>query len=218
MDRRTFLKSGTLAVAGAWVAKTSLAQTGTSAAAAAPDHVGKLSMAEFTGLNKKGAAAVAAVSPTSAALAKTDEALMMKVAMGGMMQLEASRLAMQKATAADVRAYADAEVAEQTGLKAKLEEIAAAKKVALPNTVDDKTQAMLTKLRGLSGAEFDRTYVREIGVEGHELLDKTMSQVESAGSDPTLKNLASAAHPLVRTHLAVARDEVTMMASGKAAS
>jgi putative membrane protein len=121
-----------------------------------------------------------------------------------MMQLEVSKIAQQMATNPEVRQLAQAEVEEQTGLSAKLKEIAQAKGVTLPETPDAETQAMVTKLQGMSGAELDRMYVMESGVKGHEKLNKVMSKVESSASDVSLKGIAKAAHPLVKTHLKVA--------------
>ncbi|GAB3760088.1 DUF4142 domain-containing protein [Spirosoma pomorum] len=166
--------------------------------------VGKESMQEFDSQNKKGAAAVSAVSPTNAKLSSADQSLMIEVAKGGMMQLEVSKIAQQMATNPEVRQLAQAEVDEQTGLSAKLKEIAEAKGVTLPETPDAETQAMVTKLQGMSGAELDRMYVMESGVKGHEKLNKVMSKVESSASDANLKGLAKAAHPLVKAHLKVA--------------
>lgn len=179
------------------------------------DTIGKLSETQFARLNEQGAAAVSAVTPTSAPLSKGDQKLMMDVAMGGMMQLEVSRIAVQKATEEDTRMLAQAEVAEQTGLSAKLMEIATAKSITMPSAPDAKTQRMIAKMQTMSGADFDRAYIRESGVKGHQLLDKTMSKVETRATDPSLKALASAAHPLVRTHLQVSRDELAQMSGAR---
>lgn len=167
--------------------------------------VGKESMAEFDSQNKKGAAAVAAVSATPAKLSSADQNLMLEVAKGGTMQLEMSRIAVQKASSPEVRQFAQAEVDEQTGLSAKLQEIASAKGVTLPSTPDTETQAMVSKLQGASGASLDKMYMDESGVKGHEKLDKVMSKVESTASDASLKGIGKAAHPLVKTHLKVAK-------------
>lgn len=160
--------------------------------------------------NQQASEAVAAVKATNAPLSDADKALMLEVAKGGMMQLEVSRLASGKTTNDAVRMYAQAEVDEQTGLSAKLGEIAAAKGVTLPTKPDADTQAMLTRMQGLSGAEFDRTYVQESGVNGHQKLDQVMSKVKANANDRNLKDLAKAAHPLVKTHLKVAQDMVKM--------
>lgn len=180
--------------------------------------VGRTSKMDFERMNKEGASMVSAITPSSAKLSKMDEDLMMQVAMGGMMQLEASRIAVQKATSPEVREMAQAEVDEQTGLSAKLQEIASAKGITLPSTPDAKTQAMLTKMQGMSGAALDRHYVQAHAVKGHELLDRVMSKVESKGQDANLMAVAKAAHPLVKTHLKVARELETKLRSGNAMS
>jgi len=173
--------------------------------AGATSKVGKESKSEFDSQNQKGAAAVGAVMATPTKLSSADQALMMQVAKGGMMQLEVSKVALQKASNAEVRQLAQAEVDEQTGLSAKLAEIASAKGITLPSSPDPETQTMVTKLQGMSGAALDKMYVSESGVKGHEKLDKVMSTVESSASDTSLKGVAKAAHPLVKTHLKVAK-------------
>ena len=176
--------------------------------------VGRESKTAFDAMNKKGAATVAAIKPTSAKLSSADQALMMEVAKGGMMQLEVSRAAVQKATNEEVRQLAQAEVDEQTGLSAKLKEIASAKGVTLPSAPDAETQAMVTRMQGTSGMSLDRMYVSESGVKGHEKLDGVMSKVKANASDSNLKDVAQAAHPLVKAHLKVSREIMTKMGSG----
>lgn len=100
--------------------------------------VGKETAAAFTNQNKQGAAAVSAVSPTPEKLSSTDQALMLEVAKGGMMQLELGKVAAQKASNPEVRQLAQAEVEEQT-------------------------TAVVSKLQGMSGLEFDRMYVQKGG-------------------------------------------------------
>ena len=180
--------------------------------------VGKTSKTEFEQINKDGAAKVASITPSSAKLSASDESLMMEVAMGGMTQLETSKIALQKATNPEVRALAQAEVEEQTGLSDKLKAIASAKGVTLPTTPDAKTQAMLTRMEGMSGTELDRHYVQEHGVKGHEKLDKVMTKVKSKGKDSNLLEVAQAAHPLVKTHLTVARQISAKLRTGATTS
>ena len=173
--------------------------------------VGKESRSEFDRQNQKGAAAVSAIQATPAKLSDADKNLMLQVAQGGMMQLQVSQVAIQNASSDEVKQLAQAEVQEQTGLSAKLQEIATAKGVSLPSAPDAQTQAMVTKMQGMSGAEFDKMYVQESGVNGHQKLDQVMSSVESSASDVNLKSLAKAAHPLVKTHLKVSKEIMSKM-------
>ncbi|WP_229375909.1 DUF4142 domain-containing protein [Fibrella aquatilis] len=168
--------------------------------------VGKMTKVDFERKNKEGAATVASIMPNSKKLSAADEALMKEVAMGGMMQLETSKVAVQKSTDPAVREFAQGEVDEQTGLSDKLKAIASAKGITLPATPDAETQQMVSKMQGMSGAALDRHYIKEHGVKGHEKLDKVMSKVKMKGTDDNLTAVAKAAHPLVKTHLKVARD------------
>ncbi|WP_019986981.1 DUF4142 domain-containing protein [Rudanella lutea] len=177
--------------------------------------VGRESKAEFDRMNKKGAADVSGVRPSSAKLSDADSKLMMEVAKGGMVQLAVSKVAAEKATNPEVRELARAEVEEQTGLAAKLKEIAAAKGVTLPTAPDSEAQAMIAQMEGTAaGTQFDMAYVRESGVNGHQKLDKVMDMVRSQASDASLKSLEMAAHPLVKNHLKVSQDILSKLGSG----
>lgn len=189
-------------------------QNSTMPATGSTGMVGKESKSAFDRLNKKGAADVAAIQPTSAKLSSADQALMMEVAKGGMMQLELSKVAVQKATNEEVRQLAQAEVDEQTGLSAKLKEIAQAKGVTLPSAPDAETQTNINKMQSVTGMSIDRMYVAESGVKGHEKLDAVMSKVKSNASDSNLKAVAQAAHPLVKAHLKVSREILSKMSNG----
>lgn len=191
-------------------------QNSTMSGSGSTTMVGKESKTAFDRMNKKGAETVAAIKPTSAKLSSADQALMMEVAKGGMMQLEVSRVAVQKASSEEVRQLAQAEVEEQTGLSAKLQEIAQAKGITLPSTPDAETQRMVTEMQGMTGMSFDRRYVTESGVKNHEKLDAVMSRVKASASDSNLKAVANAAHPLVKTHLKVSREVMNKMSGNNA--
>jgi len=195
----------------------SFAQRDSRTTAGSSMMIGKESKESFDSANKNGALAVSAVSASNAPLSDADQKLMMQVAMGGMEQLEASKIAASKATSEEVRQLAQAEVEEQTGLAAKLKEISTAKNITLPADLDAAAQAKVSKMQGMSGADFDKMYVRETGVKGHEKLNKVMTEVESKATDTSLKSLAVAAHPLIRTHLKVSEEVMKEEKGGKRA-
>lgn len=200
-----------LLFSGSLVTVSLAQQTATGNVGMSTGKVGNETKAEFDRQNKQGAAAVGAITATSAKLSDADKKLMNEVAMGGMMQLELGRVAVQKATNPQTKAMAQAEVTEQTGLAAKLKEIASAKGVTLPTAPDPQTKTLLGKFNQTSGVAFDKMYITESGVKGHEKLNQVMTKVESNASDSNLKQLAKAAHPLVKTHLAVSRQIMTSL-------
>ncbi len=197
MKRRVILKGG---------AVTALTMSINIVHAKDDNMLGKMSGDEFKKINADAAAGVKALKPTSAPLEDNDKDLLNEIALGGMMQLRASELALEKCEAKDVRVIAQAEVDEQKGLSAKLEEIAAAKGAALPKELDKRGQKVLADLKEDKG-EFDKKYLEESGVKGHQILQKTMKKVRDKAKDQVLKELAGLALPLIQTHLEVSREE-----------
>jgi putative membrane protein len=173
--------------------------------------IGKMTVADFNSMNARGSQMVNAITPTSTALSAADRQLMMQVATGGQRQLAISQAVVGKATNEQVRMLATSEVEEQTGVAAKLREIAAAKGITLPAGPDAATQALVTRAQGMTGAALDAFYLTEGGIRGHELLQQTMTTVNTTATDATLKSLATATLPVIRTHLTVSRDVQSTM-------
>lgn len=190
---------------------TASGQTGMMGSAGSTDKIGKMTIAAFNSINAKGNEMVSAIEPTTAKLSEADKQLMMKVAAGGQRQLALSQAIVDKATNEQVKVLAASEVEEQTGVAAKLKEIADAKGVTLPEGPDAAAQVLVTKAEGMSGDALDAFYITESGIKGHELLQKTMTTVNATAKDATLKKLATATLPVIKTHLTVSKDVKTMM-------
>jgi putative membrane protein len=192
---------------------------GISAFAQQADKVGKLSADEFKQINTQGNEMVAAITPDQSALSAADKQLMMKVAAGGQRQLALSQALLDKVSDPQVKMLAASEVEEQTGVAAKLKEIATAKGVTLPEGPDAAAQSLVSRTENLSGAAADAFYLTEGGIKGHELLQKTMTTVNGTAKDAALKGLAAATLPVIRTHLSVSKDVKSTMGkkSGTAA-
>lgn len=75
-------------------------------------------------------------------------------------EIQSSQLAEQRSTRDDVRSFAEEMIHDHT---VAAEEMAAAEQAAglpaTPPTLDQRRQAMLAKLQGANGADFDRLYV-----------------------------------------------------------
>ena len=94
---------------------------------------------------------------------------------------------------------------DHTANNQELMQLASAKGVQLPAGPDAKHQAMLTRLRGLSGAEFDREYVRQAGVKAHERMLKLVQDHARKGRDADSRAFATKMVPAVQMHLDMAR-------------
>ncbi|WP_341408127.1 DUF4142 domain-containing protein [Luteolibacter soli] len=203
MTRRFLLKSGGFTAVGLAL----------SLPASAKDDgkPGKLDANAFTKANEQAGAKLKALQSDASSLSKGDKSLVDEIAFGGMMQLQASELALDKSKSADVKMIAKAETEEQKGLASKLEEFAKKKGVKLPTELNDKGRKLLADLKA-SGDGFDRAYLEGSGVNGHKELRKTMSTVRDKAADPMLKALAEIALPLIEIHLTVSEDEVETLA------
>jgi putative membrane protein len=182
------------------------------------EKIGKLSVTAFNTINKNGNRMVSAIQPNSTALSADDQQLFLQVANGGLRQLAISQAVLDKVTNPQVKILAASEVEEQTNVSAKLQQIATAKGVTLPSSPDAEAQALVAQVQNLSGAAVDAFYLTEGGIRGHELLQKTMQTVSKNAKDQSLKKLAVATLPVIRTHLSVSRDVKATTGSGATAA
>jgi putative membrane protein len=87
----------------------------------------------------------------------------------------------------------------------ELKSIAASKGITLPTSLSAKEQATYDRLTKLSGAEFDRAYMKDM-VEDH-VKDVAMFEKEAKnGKDADVKAFADKTLPTLREHLQMARD------------
>jgi Predicted outer membrane protein len=148
---------------------------------------------------------------TGMQLSSDDRKFMMTAAMGGMAEVEMARLALERASSDTVKQYAQRMLDDHSRANEELMQIATSKGVTLPTTLDAKHTALMTRLRGMSGAEFDRMYMKEAGVKAHTEMEKLFQREASRGMDADAKAFAAKTLPVVREHLQMAR----MQAGGK---
>ncbi|HVF50065.1 MAG TPA: DUF4142 domain-containing protein [Pyrinomonadaceae bacterium] len=135
-----------------------------------------------------------------------DTKFMMMAAQGGMAEVAMGRLAAERASSDDVKRYAQRMVEDHTRANEELMQLAATKGVTLPTAPDAKHQAMLTKMGTMTGAAFDREYLKNAGVKDHEKMQKLFTDESNKGTDPEVKAFAAKTLPVVQMHLSMARD------------
>ncbi len=114
------------------------------------------------------AAAVTGLACTSALAQNTpmrrpgaDKDFLMTDAQGAAYELESAKLATQKASRADVKAYGEKLVHDHEAYNAALQQLGKEEHLDLPNDLTAGDTIRLTALKALSGALFDRAYVKE---------------------------------------------------------
>jgi putative membrane protein len=139
-------------------------------------------------------------------LSSTDRKFMMDAAAGGMAEVEMARLALEKASSADVKRYAQQMIDDHTRANEELMQVASQKGVQLPTGPDTKHMALMGRMRNLSGAEFDRMYIKEAGINDHAKMEKLFMKESRSGKDADARGFATKTLPAVQMHLRMARE------------
>jgi putative membrane protein len=124
-------------------------------------------------------------------------------------EIQSGQMAASKAQRADVRQFAQMLVQHHQQTTAQL--AAAASAAGTPPTPDlmPMQARMMDELRGASGAEFDRVFLRQ-QVQAHEMALALHTNYGRNGDTAALRVVANAAAPIVRQHL----DEARRMTKG----
>jgi putative membrane protein len=139
-----------------------------------------------------------------AKLSQQDRKFMMDAAQGGMLEVEASRLALERASSEQVREFAQQLLKDHTDANEKLMQIAQDKGVKLPKELDAKHKQQLSKLGKLKGEEFDRTYMQELGHKDHKKDIQAFEKQARQGKDAELRTFAEETLPVLQKHLSMA--------------
>jgi putative membrane protein len=148
-------------------------------------------------------------------VARGDRKFIEKAAGSGMFEVQVSQLAASKATDPNVKSFAGMLVDHHTAANNELVKIANAKGVELPAAPPRVMRRDIEKLGKKSGAEFDRDYVREVGIKAHEKDIKLFQKASKDAKDADLKAFVDKTLPVLREHLAAAQK---LPQSGKSAA
>jgi len=98
---------------------------------------------------------------------KSDDDFVQDVAAKNMAEIELSRMALTKATSADIKAFAQKLIDEHGAASEKLKSVVAGHPIAWPDQLDEKHRETADELAKKQGADFEREYLEGI-VEGHQ--------------------------------------------------
>jgi putative membrane protein len=141
-----------------------------------------------------------AAAPARAA----DEAWVMKVAKGGMAEVELGKLASEKASNDAVKQFGQRMVTDHSKANDELKALADSKKITLPAEIAPEDKALRDRLMKLSGPAFDRAYMRAM-VSDHVKDVGEFRRESKAGKDADVKAWAGKTLPTLEEHLKMAR-------------
>ena len=146
-----------------------------------------------------------AASASSQTVNDADQQFMKEAATGGMAEVDLGRLAARKGHNAQVRAFGNRMVRDHSKAGAELKSLARRKHVKLPATMTDEQKTEKANLMKLSGAEFDREYMRMM-VEDHDKDVAAFQQKSSDAADAALKTWVTKTLPTLQEHQKLAHE------------
>ncbi|HEY9316686.1 MULTISPECIES: DUF4142 domain-containing protein [Achromobacter] len=164
--------------------------------AAAALGAGQIAMAQTT----TPAAPMAAESK----LDGNDRDFLENAAQAGHMEVEGSKLALEKSRNAEVKAFAQKMVDDHGKAGQQLAALAKKKGYDAPTEPSLVQQAKLKTL-GLRDDGFDKAYAESIGVSAHEDAVKLFQQAANEAKDPEVKQFATETLPTLEQHLQMAK-------------
>ena len=142
----------------------------------------------------------------SAKLKATDKTFVRKAAEGGLAEVELGKLAASKASDPEVKSFGQKMVDDHSKANDKLKQMVGTKGVNLPSDMSAKDKALQARLDKLSGADFDRTYMKEMLKDHQKDVAEFRRESKRAAADPDVKSFASETLPTLEDHLKMAQD------------
>src|SRR6266550_1097470 len=137
-----------------------------------------------------------AAEPEGTKATAKEKAFILKAANGGMAEVEMGKLAADKGGSDAVKDFGNRMVKDHSKANDQLKDVAAKLGVTVPN----KGHAMIDKMSAMSGATFDKAYVKEM-VNDHR---KDIAEFETAGKEvknADLKKFIDDTVPVMKDHL-----------------
>ncbi|HRI49366.1 MAG TPA: DUF4142 domain-containing protein [Pseudomonadota bacterium] len=157
--------------------------------------------------------AVAETKGAAATVSAGDKDFIMEAACGGMAEVALGELAQQKGQSDAVKQFGKHMVEDHGKANNELKELAGRKGVVVPAALKPKYQKVVDALAKLSGAEFDKQYMREM-VKDHENDVAAFQKQADKGKDAELTSWARQTLPTLQDHLKMAHDAETRVKGG----
>lgn len=139
-------------------------------------------------------------------LSHTDTSFLKSAAQGGNTEVEASKVALEKSTNPDVKAFAQKMIDEHSKVGDTVKKLAGSKNVTVPDKPSLAQRAKIDVLSKFNGASFDQHYASMIGVSAHKNTIALFEKESAKGKDPDVTRFATETLPALKGHLAMAND------------
>ena len=138
-------------------------------------------------------------------LSGADKDFMMKAAEGGIAEVMMSQMALSKSSNDEVKNFSQRMIDDHTKANNELKDLASKKGVTLPTAPNAKQRSEQDRLNKMSGADFDREYMRT-QVKAHNETVALFDKETRSGKDQETKSWADQTLPTLREHQRMAND------------
>jgi len=150
---------------------------------------------------------------TNGSNAMADHSFVTKAAQGGLAEVELGNLAESKASSPAVKQFAQRMVSDHTKANDQLKSIASKDNIQLPTTMDAKDRAEKDRLDKLTGADFDRAYMRYMVSDHRNDVSEFQHEADN-GKNPDVKEWAGKTLPVLQEHLTLAQQTDQQVRNG----
>ncbi|MGE8565114.1 MAG: DUF4142 domain-containing protein [Achromobacter sp.] len=133
-----------------------------------------------------------------------DRDFLENAAQSGHMEIEGSKMALEKSQNAEVKKFAQQMIDDHGKAGQQLAALAKSKGVDVPTDPSLMQQAKLKTL-GLRNEGFDEAYAEGVGVSAHEDAVKLFEEASNEAKDPEVKQFATETLPKLQQHLQMAK-------------
>ena len=125
---------------------------------------------------------------------------LIKVANGGMAEVQMAKDAQQKATIDAVKSFAAMLERDHTAVGDQIKTFASQRNVSLPTSPSDDKQKMINDMNKMTGKAFDKDFI-DMMVKNHNDGIKLFEDTKANASDVDIKNFADKTLPTLKMHL-----------------
>lgn len=131
---------------------------------------------------------------------ETDKNFMKQAAIGNEAEIQLGQMAQSKASNPAVKSFGQRMIKDHSSADDKLKNIAESQHISLPVELDPKHKDEAAALSRLSGAQFDKAYMK-LMVQEHTHDVNQFKKEASDAHDPTVQQFAKATLPVLQSHL-----------------
>ena len=135
-----------------------------------------------------------------------------KAAQAGMTEVEVGKIALSKSQDPAIRGFAQKMVDDHSKANAELAQIAESKGVKAPKKLDAEHQAMVSSMKNVPAADFDRQYSKHMNMDHTKAI--ALFESASKADDPQLAEFAQKTLPTLKVHKQLAEKLPGNMGAG----